>query len=87
MAEEFVPFVRELAALVARSPSGQGAAYPVVQTVQVNSEAPAIELARTAKVEPIAIKCAMSLFMVILRMVVCDILCMTRINTGGMPCL
>jgi 5-(carboxyamino)imidazole ribonucleotide synthase len=36
MAEEFVPFKRELAALVARSPSGQGAAYPVVQTVQVD---------------------------------------------------
>jgi phosphoribosylaminoimidazole carboxylase PurK protein len=36
MAEEFVPFRRELAALVARSPSGQGAAYPVVETVQVD---------------------------------------------------
>jgi 5-(carboxyamino)imidazole ribonucleotide synthase len=36
LAEEFVPFGRELAALVARSPSGQGAAYPVVQTVQVD---------------------------------------------------
>lgn len=36
MAEEFVPFRRELAALVALSPSGQGAAYPVVQTVQVD---------------------------------------------------
>jgi 5-(carboxyamino)imidazole ribonucleotide synthase len=36
MAEEFVPFTRELAALVARSPSGQGAAYPAVQTVQVD---------------------------------------------------
>jgi len=36
LAEEFVPFTRELAALVARSPSGQGAAYPVVQTVQVD---------------------------------------------------
>lgn len=36
LAEEFVPFQRELAALVARSPSGQGAAYPVVQTVQVD---------------------------------------------------
>jgi len=36
LAEEFVPFRRELAALVARSPSGQGAAYPVVQTVQVD---------------------------------------------------
>ncbi len=34
IAEEFVPFERELAILVARSPSGHGAAYPVVQTVQ-----------------------------------------------------
>ena len=34
LAEEHVPFVRELAALVARSPHRQGAAYPVVQTVQ-----------------------------------------------------
>jgi 5-(carboxyamino)imidazole ribonucleotide synthase len=32
--EEYVPFERELAVLVARSPSGQGAAYPVVQTIQ-----------------------------------------------------
>jgi 5-(carboxyamino)imidazole ribonucleotide synthase len=36
MAEEFVPFRRELAALVARSASRQGAAYPVVETVQVD---------------------------------------------------
>jgi 5-(carboxyamino)imidazole ribonucleotide synthase len=36
LAEEFVPFRRELAALVACSPSGQGAAYPVVQTVQAD---------------------------------------------------
>jgi 5-(carboxyamino)imidazole ribonucleotide synthase len=34
IAEEYVPFDAELAALVARSPFGQGAAYPVVQTVQ-----------------------------------------------------
>jgi 5-(carboxyamino)imidazole ribonucleotide synthase len=34
LAEEYVPFDRELAVLVARSPKGQGAAYPVVQTVQ-----------------------------------------------------
>ncbi len=34
LAEEYVPFERELAALVARSPHRQGAAYPVVQTVQ-----------------------------------------------------
>jgi 5-(carboxyamino)imidazole ribonucleotide synthase len=36
LAEEHVPFTRELAILVARSPSRQGAAYPVVQTVQVD---------------------------------------------------
>jgi 5-(carboxyamino)imidazole ribonucleotide synthase len=34
LAEEFVPFLSEAAALVARSPHKQGAAYPVVQTVQ-----------------------------------------------------
>ncbi|GAA4990691.1 5-(carboxyamino)imidazole ribonucleotide synthase [Kineococcus glutinatus] len=34
LAEEHVPFTRELAVLVARSPSGQAAAWPVVQTVQ-----------------------------------------------------
>lgn len=36
LAEELVPFTRELAAQVARSPSGQAVAYPVVRTVQVN---------------------------------------------------
>ena len=34
LAEEHVPFIRELAALVARSPHRRGAAYPIVQTVQ-----------------------------------------------------
>ncbi|WP_141587162.1 5-(carboxyamino)imidazole ribonucleotide synthase [Actinomadura sp. WMMA1423] len=34
LVEEHVPFRRELAALVARSPYGQGAAYPIVETVQ-----------------------------------------------------
>ncbi len=34
LAEEYVPFRAELAALVARSPHRQGAAYPVVETVQ-----------------------------------------------------
>ncbi len=33
-AEEYVPFRRELAALVARSAHGQAAAYPIVETVQ-----------------------------------------------------
>ena len=36
LAEEFVPFTRELAAQVARSPHGQAVAYPVVRTVQVD---------------------------------------------------
>ncbi|WP_226913316.1 5-(carboxyamino)imidazole ribonucleotide synthase [Gephyromycinifex aptenodytis] len=34
LAEEMVDFTRELAVLVARSPSGQAAAWPVVETVQ-----------------------------------------------------
>ncbi len=34
--EELVDFVRELAVLVARSPSGQAAAWPVVETVQTD---------------------------------------------------
>ncbi|WP_427383604.1 5-(carboxyamino)imidazole ribonucleotide synthase [Janibacter sp. G56] len=34
--EERVPFVRELAVLIARSPSGQAAAWPVVETVQTD---------------------------------------------------
>jgi 5-(carboxyamino)imidazole ribonucleotide synthase len=34
--EERVPFRRELAALVARSPSGQAAAWPLVETVQTD---------------------------------------------------
>jgi 5-(carboxyamino)imidazole ribonucleotide synthase len=36
LVEERVAFSRELAALVARSPSGQAVAYPVVETVQVD---------------------------------------------------
>jgi 5-(carboxyamino)imidazole ribonucleotide synthase len=34
LAEEYVPFERELAILIARSSSGHGAAYPVVESVQ-----------------------------------------------------
>ncbi len=61
LVEQLVPFERELAALVARSPSGQAAAWPVVQTVQTDGictevtapapglpEAEAIEAARIA---------------------------------------
>jgi 5-(carboxyamino)imidazole ribonucleotide synthase len=53
--EERVPLRRELAALVARSPFGQVAAYPVVETVQrdgicVQVLAPAPELSETLSV-------------------------------------
>lgn len=34
LAEEFIDFTRELSALVVRSPSGQGVAYPVSETYQ-----------------------------------------------------
>jgi 5-(carboxyamino)imidazole ribonucleotide synthase len=34
IAEEYVPFARELSALVVRSPSGQAAAYPISESVQ-----------------------------------------------------
>ena len=36
LAEERVPFARELSAVVARSPHGQAVAYPVVETLQVD---------------------------------------------------
>ncbi|WP_372490218.1 5-(carboxyamino)imidazole ribonucleotide synthase [Nocardioides bruguierae] len=36
LAEELVDFSRELSAIVVRSPSGQAAAYPVVQTTQLD---------------------------------------------------
>lgn len=36
LAEELVDFQRELSALIVRSPSGQVAAYPVVETVQID---------------------------------------------------
>jgi 5-(carboxyamino)imidazole ribonucleotide synthase len=68
MAEEFVPFRRELAALVARSPSGQGAAYPVVQTVQVDgicreviAPAPGLNPEVAVEAEAMALKIAAEL--------------------------
>jgi 5-(carboxyamino)imidazole ribonucleotide synthase len=36
LAEEMVPFTRELSALIARTPSGASEAWPVVHTIQVN---------------------------------------------------
>jgi 5-(carboxyamino)imidazole ribonucleotide synthase len=56
LAEEKVDFRRELSALVARSPSGQVAAYPVVESVQVDGicsevTAPAPDLDPSLSVE------------------------------------
>jgi 5-(carboxyamino)imidazole ribonucleotide synthase len=68
LAEEFVPFRRELAALVARSPSGQGAAYPVVQTVQVDgicreviAPAPGLDPDTAVEAEALALRIAAEL--------------------------
>ena len=68
LAEEKVDFRRELSALVARSPSGQVAAYPVVESVQVDGicsevTAPAPDLDEELAVEAqrIAMKVAAEL--------------------------
>jgi 5-(carboxyamino)imidazole ribonucleotide synthase len=66
--EEYVPFDRELAVLVARSPSGQGAVYPVVQTVQVDgicrevlAPAPGLDPDVSAEAQQLGLKIAASL--------------------------
>jgi 5-(carboxyamino)imidazole ribonucleotide synthase len=68
IAEEYVAFERELAALVARSPAGQGAAYPVVQTVQrdgicheVLAPAPGLSAGRRAEAQRLALTIAAEL--------------------------
>jgi 5-(carboxyamino)imidazole ribonucleotide synthase len=68
MAEEFVPFRRELAAQVARSASGQGAAYPVVETVQVDgicreviAPAPGLQADLAIEAQELALRIASSL--------------------------
>ena len=68
MAEERVPMRRELAALVARSPFGQAAAWPVVETVQADGQcvevlAPAPGLAdeRAAGIQELALRIAAEL--------------------------
>ncbi|GAA2451738.1 5-(carboxyamino)imidazole ribonucleotide synthase [Actinomadura vinacea] len=65
MVEEHVPFRRELAALVARSPHGQGAAYPIVETVQENgicveviAPAPGLDGDRAAEAQRLALDIA-----------------------------
>ena len=68
LAEELVPFRRELSALVARSPSGQAAAYPIVESTQrdgicreVIAPAPGLVRERAAGAEALALQIAREL--------------------------
>ncbi len=68
LAEELVPFRRELSALVARSPSGQAAAYPVVESTQrdgvcreVIAPAPGLDPDLAARAEALALRIAREL--------------------------
>ncbi len=65
LAEENVAFDRELAVLVARSPMGQAAAWPVVETVQVDgictevlAPAPDLDADLAARVTEVALRIA-----------------------------
>ncbi|MBB4705922.1 5-(carboxyamino)imidazole ribonucleotide synthase [Sphaerisporangium siamense] len=65
IAEAFVPFEREVAVLVARSPHGQGVSYPVVETVQrdgicveVIAPAPGLDPEHAAHAQHVALKIA-----------------------------
>ena len=65
LAEEKVDFVRELAAIVARSPHGQASAYPVVESVQVDgvcreviAPAPGIAPGHAAAAQEVALRIA-----------------------------
>lgn len=66
--EQFVPFTQELAAQVARTPSGQVLAYPVVRTVQTDgictqvvAPAPGLDDETVAQAQSIALKVAQAL--------------------------
>ena len=68
IAEEYVAFERELAVLAARSPHRQGAAYPVVETVQrdgicreVIAPAPGLAPGRAAQAQALALRIAAEL--------------------------
>ncbi len=68
LAEERVDFRRELSALVARSPSGQAAAYPVVESTQrdgicreVVAPAPGLDRDLAAQAEALALRIAREL--------------------------
>ena len=68
IAEQHVAFRQELAAVVARSPAGQGAAYPIAQTVQrdgicheVLAPAPGLPPGRHAEAQRLALAIAAEL--------------------------
>ncbi len=68
LAEQHVPLQRELAAVVARSPYGQAAAWPVVETVQqdgicveVVAPAPGLSEERTLRAQELALDLANAL--------------------------
>jgi len=68
LAEEHVDFSRELAVLLARSPSGQAAAWPVVETMQVDgvcrevvAPAPGLDDERAAEATGAGLRIAASL--------------------------
>ncbi len=65
LAEEKVDFVRELSAIVARSPHGQAVAYPVVESVQkdgicveVTAPAPGLDPDKAAQAQQTALRIA-----------------------------
>jgi 5-(carboxyamino)imidazole ribonucleotide synthase len=68
IAEEYVPFERELAVLAARTPHNQGAVYPVVETVQrdgvcreVIAPAPGLPPGQAARAQALALRIAREL--------------------------
>ena len=68
LAEQFVPLQRELAAVVARSPYGQAAAWPVVETVQADgicveviAPAPGLSEERALEAQGLALRLAAEL--------------------------
>lgn len=65
LAEELVPFTRELSAQVARRPGGEAVAYPVVQSVQKNgvcyevvAPAPGLDAAAQERIQALALAIA-----------------------------
>ncbi|NGN65369.1 5-(carboxyamino)imidazole ribonucleotide synthase [Streptomyces sp. A7024] len=68
LAEEKVPFTRELAANVVRSPHGQAVAYPVVESIQVGgvcdtviAPAPGLDPALSVRTQELALRIAKEL--------------------------